>query len=335
MTMISSLDARTLASPLTGPAVHDVELSVVVPAYNEALSIGTLIEQLDTVLAALGASSEIVIVDDGSADGTWAALRDAVRRYPRLVGVTLSRNFGHQGALLAGLSRARGRAIVSMDADLQHPPSVIPTLYEAWKDGAQVVRTIRRDAGVTSPFKRLTSKHFYGVFSFLTDIPMSEGMSDFRLLDRRVLDELLRLRNRDLFLRGSVEWLGYRTVTIPFDVAARHAGESKYTLRRMLRFASGAVVSFSSKPLKLGVWAGLCTGFIALAELGYVVVQYVRGETVPGWASLAALVSFLFGVMFVVLGIIGTYIARIHEILQNRPPFVIADSTDRRDVRER
>jgi dolichol-phosphate mannosyltransferase len=322
------------ATPLAPPARRDeIELSVVVPAYNEACNVPALLGALDATLCSLGASYEIVVVDDGSRDATWSVLRAAAERYPGIVGLRLSRNFGHQSALLAGLAHAHGRAVVSMDADLQHPPGVIPALVDAWRGGAQVVRTVRRDVGVASPFKRLTSRYFYAVFSYLTGIPMHEGMSDFRLLDRRVLDELLRLRHRDLFLRGSVEWLGYRTVTVPFDVAARHAGASTYTLRRMLRFASGAVISFSSKPLRLGVWLGLCTGALSLVEIAYVVVQYMRGETVPGWASLTAVVSFLFAVLFVVLGIMGLYIARIHEILQNRPPYVVGESTEGVDVR--
>jgi len=316
---------RAYGAPARSP---EIEVSIVIPAFNEAESLTALIDGLDAAVSELGTPCEIVIVDDGSSDGTWKLLHDASLLNPRVVGLSLSRNFGHQGALLAGLSRARGRAIISMDADLQHPPAIVPRLVREWRNGARVVRTIRRDEGIASPFKRLTSRQFYGAFSFLTGIPMAAGMSDFRLLDRSVLDELLRLKNRDLFLRGSVEWLGYRTSTVEFDVAPRHAGTSKYTLSRMLRFATGAVISFSPKPLRLGIWLGLFTSFLAALQIGYSVVQYLRGRTVPGWASLTATISFLFGVLFIVLGIIGAYIARIHEILQNRPPFIIAESTD-------
>jgi dolichol-phosphate mannosyltransferase len=334
MTILSPIGARAVPAPLVSPDARELGLSVVIPAYNEIGNLDALVESLVGVLAQVGTSYEIVIVDDGSSDGTWNALRDASQRDPHVVGISLSRNFGHQGALLAGLTRARGRAVISMDADLQHPPGVIPKLLDAWRGGAQVVRTIRRDTGVASSFKRLSSRHFYRVFSFLTSIPMAEGMSDFRLLDRRVLDELLHLRNRDLFLRGSVEWLGYRTVTIEYDVAPRRAGVSKYPLGRMVRFAVGAVISFSAKPLRLGIWLGLWTSLLALAEIGYALVQYLRGQTVPGWASLTAVISFLFGVLFIVLGIIGAYIGRIHDILQNWPPFVIAETTEQVDVRD-
>ena len=325
---MTGADAHRTAGDQATPGL---ELSVVIPAFNEVDNLDPLLRSLEAVLVPLRIPYEIIIVDDGSSDGTWKALTAATRHDPRIVGLGLSRNFGHQGALLAGLSRARGRAVISMDADLQHPPDVIPRLLDAWPQGAQVVRTIRRAAGIASPFKRFSSRNFYRVFAFLTGIPMAGGMSDFRLLDRRVLDELLQLKNRDLFLRGSVEWLGYRTVTLEFDVAARHAGVSKYTLGRMTRFAVGAVISFSSKPLKIGIWIGLCTSLLALGEIGYAFVQYLRGETVPGWASLTAVMSFLFGVLFLVLGVIGAYIGRIHDILQNRPPFVIAETTEGAD----
>ena len=322
MMRAAQTDAR-LAALESAAGASEPELSVVVPAFNEEESLDALLAAIVGALDGAGTTFELVIVDDGSADGTWSRMSAAAQRDPRIVAVSLSRNFGHQSALLAGLSIARGRAVVSMDADLQHPPAVIPEMLAAWRAGAAVVRTVRRDAGRTSPFKRISSRNFYRLFSYLTGIPMSAGTSDFRLLDRRVLDELLHLRHRDLFLRGSIEWLGFRQVTIEFDVAARHAGVSKYTLRRMLAFAAGAVISFSTKPLQLGIWLGLGTSLLALAEIAYAILQYARGATVPGWASLTAVVSFLFGVLFIVLGVIGVYIARIHDILQNRPPFVI------------
>lgn len=302
-------------------------LSVVIPAFNEEGSVAHLVERIAAALDRTGVTHEIVLVDDGSEDATWPRIADAAHRNPVVRGVRLARNFGHQHALLAGLAHARGRAIVSMDADLQHPPELIPELLRHWEAGALVVGTERLDAGTTGTFKRLSSRYFYRAFAALTGIPMRAGMSDFRLIDRSVRDEMLRLRYGDVFLRGTVQWLGYPTATVSFQVGARHAGTSKYTLRRMLRFASGAVVSFSAKPLYVAIWIGVLTGCASLLELAYVILQYTRGETVPGWASIVGVMSLLFGVLFILLGIIGVYIARIHEVLQNRPAFVVTEVT--------
>ncbi|HEU4630928.1 MAG TPA: glycosyltransferase family 2 protein [Gemmatimonadaceae bacterium] len=315
------------SEPLARIGASPPELSVVVPAYNEAGSIAALIARVQAALAPTGIAYELVLVDDGSGDATWPEIVRAAQGDPSVRGLRLARNFGHQHALLAGLAHARGRAIVTMDADLQHPPELIPELHRRWRDGARVVRTVRRDHGVATPFKRLSSRWFYRLFSGFTGLPLAEGSSDFRLVDATVRDELLRFRDRDVFLRGNVQWLGYAAESVEFDVAARHAGASSYSLARMLRFASGAVVSFSTRPLRFGIWLGGLTAVASLAELAYVVVQYFRGRTVPGWASITGVMSLLFAVLFILLGIIGIYIARIHEVLQNRPAFVVAETT--------
>lgn len=307
-------------------------LSIVVPAYNEAGSFAALVERVREVLEKAAIPYEIVPVDDGSTDETWLAIVHAAQHDATVRGTRLARNFGHQHALLAGLAHARGQAIVTMDADLQHPPEIIPELYRQWLGGARIVRTVRRNAGGVGPFKRLSSKYFYQVFSKFTGIQMSEGTSDFRLIDATVRDELLQFRDSDIFLRGNVQWLGFASLSVEFDVGARHAGTSTYTLRHMLRFASGAVVSFTAKPLRFGIWMGGLTAVASLSELAYVIVQYLRGTTVPGWASITGVMSLLFAVLFILLGIIGIYIARIHEILQNRPAFVVSETTpDRND----
>ena len=280
------------------------------------------------MLGNIGDSYEIILVDDGSSDGTWQAIRHAATTNPSVVGLRLSKNFSHQSALIAGLSRARGQAVISMDSDLQHPPEAIPELLEAWRAGFKIVNTKRRDAHVASPSKRLASKLFYRFFTVMTGISMEEGTSDFRLLDHRALTELLTFASTDQFIRGSVQWLGFSMTTIPYNAAKRLTGQSKYGLKNMLRFAAIAITSFSTKPLRFGIWLGLCVGALALVELLYVLVQALSGNVVPGWASTVGVTSFLFAVMFIVIGIIGIYVARIYTLLQNRPPFIVAEHTN-------
>ncbi|WP_417463131.1 glycosyltransferase family 2 protein [Kordiimonas sp.] len=310
-------------------SVHVIpDISIVAPVFNEEGNIAALIDRLAAVMDASGLQYEVVLVDDGSSDGTWAAIEEARALSPNLKGFRLSRNFGHQHALLAGLASARGRAVVSMDGDLQHPPEIIPELIAAWQNGFHVVSTKRCDEEVTGFFKRKSSQLFYQFFYWLADISLGTGTSDFRLLDRKVVEELLRLKDTDLFIRGAVEWLGFRSTVIEFNMDERLSGTSKYSLRRMMRFASGAIVSFSAKPLKIGIWLGFFTSLIAFAEIGYVFWAYANGYTVPGWASILGVVSLLFGIMFIILGILGTYIARMHMALQNRPHFIISEVID-------
>jgi dolichol-phosphate mannosyltransferase len=242
-------------------------------------------------------------------------------------GVALSRNFGHQGALLAGLNLSRGSAIVTMDGDLQHPPALLLELLHAWRQGYQVVNTERTDSEDTSFFKRATSRGFYWLFSRLTGVTMNAGSSDFRLLDRRAVDALLRLGDADLFIRGLVSWLGYRTFVVSYRAERRHSGVSKFTLSRMLKLSRGAMMSFSAFPLRLGIFIGFVTSGLAFLELCYIFYTYAQGRVIPGWASVMTVMSLMFGVLFVLLGIIGTYIAKVYDVLKRRPRFVVGQLT--------
>lgn len=308
-----------------------VALSVVIPAFNEAGNIAPLIERLLPILDTIGLPFEVIFVDDGSRDATWMAISTAAAEHATVAGLKLSRNFGHQHALLAGLTASRGNAVVSMDADLQHPPEVISELVDRWKAGDKIVYTKRIMEERSGHFKRLSSRYFYRIFSWLSDVTIDEGSSDFRLIDRQVIVELLRFQDVNLFLRGAVQWLGFdsKASVVQFDVESRHTGESKYDLGRMLRFASSAIVSFSTKPLVLGIWIGIATSLLALCELIYVVYMSAVGETIPGWASTIGVVTFLFGILFVILGINGAYLASIHQSLHGRPKFVIESMTEK------
>lgn len=302
-----------------------IVLSVVVPLFNEEGNIPRLVDRIKNALDAVGEPYEIILVNDGSRDRTWDVITEMASANQHVKGVCLCRNFGHQNALLAGLSKASGLAVISMDGDLQHPPELIPRLFEEWKKGYRIVNTFREDSEVTGFFKRLTSKYYYKFFAAMTDIPMSAGSSDFRLLDRQVLDSLAEFRDVDLFLRGAINWIGYPAVIVPFKAEKRFSGNSKYSLKKMLKFAFGAIVSFSVKPLMLAVVIGMITSSLAFIEILYVLIQFFRGATVAGWTSTVALMSFLFGILFIILGIIGIYLSRIHQALQNRPHFIIGD----------
>lgn len=295
--------------------------------FNEEGNVEPFAAAVEAVLRELRISYELVLVDDGSRDGTWQRICEVARNSPHVRGLCLSRNFGHQNALFAGLHHARGQAIISMDGDLQHPPALLPELIDAWRSGYQVVTTLRQDSADTGWFKRLSSRWFYRVFSRLTNVQLSPGASDFRLLDARAQAAMLEMRDVDLFLRGIVSWLGFRSTTIPFQAEQRNAGTSKYTLRKMVRFSTGAMLSFSMLPLKAGIWLGFLTAIAAFVGIVLVVIDYFRGNTVPGWASVMVLMSMMFAVSFVLLGTIGLYVGKIYEIVKGRQHFIIGQYT--------
>jgi dolichol-phosphate mannosyltransferase len=296
-------------------------VSIVVPAYNEGATLPVL---LRAIAAAMGARPyEVIVVDDGSTDDTFAIVEDLARADPRVRGLALARNFGHQRALAAGLRHARGAAVITMDADMQHPPALLPAMIAKWQEGYRVVQGVRRDTPGASLFKRASSRAFYRVFGALSGSAISPGMSDFRLVDRAVADQLNDLSEGDVFLRGLLAWMGYRQAEIPFDAGARHAGASKYSVRKMFQLAVTGLFAFSPTPPRIGVGVGLCFSLLSLAEFAYVLWMYASGRTVPGWASTVAVITLMFAIVFLLIGIQGEYLYRVYERVQRRPAFLV------------
>jgi len=305
-------------------------ISIVIPAYDEERNLAVLHANLREVLGAMLDADgwELVIVDDGSRDGTWAAIEALAAIDVRVRGVRLSRNFGHQAALLAGLAAARGQAVVMMDADLQHPPAVVPQLIRKWRDGYQVVHAVRRDPPTLPWLKRTTSRLYYRLFSFMSGVEIDPGSADFCLLDRQVLDEILKFEEEGLFLRGLVHWVGYATASVSFECGIRHAGASKYNWVKMLTLGWHGVSAFSLVPLRIGIGIGLLTSTVAFLGMAYAIVGWWIDDTVvPGWASSVAISSFLFGVLFVFLAVLAEYVGRIAVEVRRRPRFLVRETT--------
>jgi glycosyltransferase involved in cell wall biosynthesis len=303
-------------------------ISVVAPCHNEEPNVEPLYQALRFHLHSELWRYQLVLVDDGSTDGTWAAICRIAQLDPQVRGVRLARSFGQQAAILAGLRHAAGEAVVTMDADLQHPAELIPVMVRHWLAGTPLVLTRRSDSTEVGRFKRASSALFYRFFSTLTGVPMAAGTGEFRLMGREVVDYLLALQEGEYFLRGLIAWTGFRSVTLPFDAAPRHAGESKYSVRKMLRLAVSGVTAFSLTPLRIGTGLGLATACLAFLELAYVLIQAEGGRTVPGWASAVGVTTLLFGVQFVLLGLIGEYLGRVYLASKGRPPFVVEATTD-------
>ena len=306
-------------------------ISIVIPAYNEEQNLAVLYAHLHEVMDASSSTSdwELVIVDDGSADGTWNAIEGLSANDVRVRGVRLSRNFGHQAALMAGLAAARGRAVVMMDADLQHPPPVVPQLVRKWRDGFQIVHGVRRDPPDHSWGKRTFSRLYYRMFAFLSGVAIEPGSADFRLLDRQVVDEILKFEEEGLFLRGLVHWVGYATASVPFECGKRRAGVSKYNLRKMLTLGWHGVSAFSLVPLRVAIAIGLSSSTVAFLSVTLAIVGWWvdRDTVVPGWASSVAISSFLFGVLFVFLAVLAEYVGRIAVEVRRRPRFLVRETT--------
>ncbi len=304
-------------------------LSVVVPCFNEQEVVGELHRRLSDTCAGLNLSYEVVLVNDGSTDRTWPLLVDLAAADPHLVLVNLSRNFGHQLALSAGLSLCRGNRVLILDADLQDPPELLPELLRTMDESAADVvygRRRRRDGDTHA--KRLTASLFYRIIGALTDVPIPRDTGDFRLMSRRALDALLAMPERHRFIRGMVSWIGFRQVPLLYDRQPRFAGTTKYPLRKMLRFAADAITAFSVKPLALASWVGGLTALFALGLLAYSFgswLGWIGGKVEPGWTSLMAAIAILGSVQLLVLGILGEYLGRMYEQAKGRPLYLIAD----------
>ena len=303
-------------------------LSVVIPAYNEAQNIPLLYQHLAEIMPGMVAEQwELIIVDDGSRDETWRAIRKLAKSDGRIKGVRLSRNFGHQYALMAGLEVAQGEAVITMDCDLQHPVAILPILFEKWRSGYKVVKTLRQESLQVGWFKGWTSRTFYRCFSFLSGMELQPGEADFRLLDRQALDELLRFNEQGLFLRGLTEWIGFSSCAIPYNPGARAHGQSQYSLKKMASLAWKGLSSFSIMPLRIGIFIGLLGSLISLCVVFYAFFGKIFGEgTVPGWASTMMVISVLFFLLFIYLGILGEYIGRIIIEVRGRPRYIVSDT---------
>jgi dolichol-phosphate mannosyltransferase len=301
-----------------------VTCSVVVPVFNEEEGLAELHRRTTGVLQQEGVTFELVLVNDGSSDRSLEVMCEIARRDPRVVVVNLSRNFGHQAALTAGLDHARGDAVVVMDADMQDPPEVIPRMLARWREGYDVVygqRTRREGEGL---FKRVTASAFYRLIRRLTAVDIPADTGDFRLVSRRCAEAMRSLRERNRFLRGLVAWVGFRQVAVPYERHARFAGQTKYPLRKMVAFATDAVVSFSSTPLRMATALGFIVSAASFAYAGYAVyLKIVSGRSLPGWASLMVGVVFLGGVQLLCLGIIGEYLGRMYDEVKARPLYLV------------
>jgi len=299
-------------------------ISVVVPVYNEIAVIDACYRRLSDVMQGMtGFDYELVFVDDGSKDATHARLLEFHAQDPHLRIVKFSRNFGHQIAVTAGIDEARGDAIVIIDSDLQDPPEVIPRMVAKWQEGYDVVYGVRKRRTGEGRFKLVTAAAFYRLLRSFTNIEIPVDVGDFRLVSARAAEQLRKLREKDRFVRGLVCWIGFRQTGIPYERDSRLAGETKYPVRKMIKFAMDGITSFSSLPLKLASWLGYLASLLAFIYLLSVFVQRAMGYTVEGWATIMVAMLFLGGVQLICIGIIGEYIGRIFNEIKGRPMYVI------------
>ncbi len=316
--------------PTTLPVARSLTLlSVVAPMFNEESTAERFYERVCAALE--GISFELVVVDDGSTDGTPAILDRLAASDPRVRVVYLSRNFGHQTAITAGLDHARGDAVVMIDADLQDPPEVILQLLERWRAGADVVYAVRASRSGETKFKLVTARWFYRLMSTLSDVELAHDAGDFRLMDRRALDSLLSMRERNRYLRGMTVWVGFTQAAVAYERDRRHAGETKYTLRKMLRFSLDAVSSFSHVPLQAATVLGFFFSLVAFLAIPVVIGLKVAGSYLPGFSTITIVILLLGGIQLIAVGIIGEYVGRIYDEVKRRPLYLVRE---RRNIAE-
>lgn len=302
-------------------------ISVVAPVYNEEALLSPFVDEMRRVLEQIGEPWEIILVNDGSRDGSLRIMREQHARDPRVKGISFSKNFGGQLAITAGLDHAVGDAVVVIDADLQDPPEVVKALYARWREGYQVIYAQRSSRAGETWFKRLTATVYYRVIRGIAsvDIPLDTG--EFRLLDRKAADALRGIREQHRYLRGLAAWIGFRTIAVPYERAARTAGETKYTLSKMLRLAVDGITNFSYLPLQLATFAGFfVAGLSLLGILAAILVRLFLGHELTGQATTLVSVLFLGGIQLIFLGILGEYLGRIYDEVKQRPLYIVDEA---------
>lgn len=301
-----------------------IRYSIIVPLYNEELVIEETYKRLTEVMQSTKEPYELVFVNDGSRDKTEQLAKEILARDKHVCLINFSRNFGHQTAITAGMDNARGQAVVVIDADLQDPPEVILQMIEKWKQGYDVVYGKRLARKGETAFKKVTAKVFYRFLSSMTNIDIPTDTGDFRLIDRQVCDAMKTIKEKNRYIRGLVSWVGFKQTSVEYVREERFAGETKYPLKKMLKFASDAITSFSDKPLRIAAYLGNAISLVSFLYLLYVVIRKLTvGDFGEGWASIVAISLFFNGVVLIVLGIIGEYIGRIYDECKNRPLYII------------
>ncbi|WP_132461502.1 glycosyltransferase family 2 protein [Rhodovulum marinum] len=304
-----------------------ITYSFIIPFMNEEDVLEALLVRMTHLMSALDGACEVVFVDDGSSDSGAAIIASAARRDPRMKLIRLSRNFGHQIAVTAGLNRVCGRAVIIMDADLQDPPEVVHDLVAQWKDGYEIVHAQRRAREGETRFKKMSAQLYYRLLSALSSVDIPRNVGDFRLVDAKVVEAIRSMPERDRYLRGMFAWVGFRQTIVQFDRPQRFAGETKYPIKKMIRLAMDGVVGFSDAPLRLALWLG---AFVSLGAMFYgiyiVIIALFTGGLVAGWASTIVVLSFLSGINLLISGVIGLYVGRIHNESKERPLYFISES---------
>jgi len=312
--------------------MKQTQISIVIPLLNEEGNIKVLYESLLPVVEKISADYEIIFVDDGSKDSSFDIITKISQLNKRVLGISLSRNFGHQIALSAGLEHASGEAVVMLDADMQHPPEIIIDLYNKYKEGFDIVNTIRTETADVGIFKKITSYYFYKLINRLSDIHIEPAAADFRLMNRKTVNAFLQMKEKDRFTRGLVSWMGFKQAQIEYIAPQRFAGKSKYSLLKMFRFAADGITAFSAKPLRVSFFAGIIVSFTGLLYAIYAVFQYFGGKNIPGWTSILVSILIIGGIQLISIGIIGEYLARVFNEAKNRPMYLVKEYTKSEEI---
>ncbi|QWU16868.1 dolichol-phosphate mannosyltransferase [Paenibacillus sophorae] len=309
--------------------------SVIVPMYNEEEVISHTYKRLKEVMDRSGDAYELIFVNDGSRDRSADMIREIADRDGHVKLIDFSRNFGHQVAITAGMDYARGEAVVVIDADLQDPPEVILELIAKWKQGYEVVYAKRLKRHGETLFKKITAKLFYRLLSSMTSVDIPTDTGDFRLIDRKVCNVLRELKEKNRYVRGLVSWVGFRQTMVEYVREERFAGETKYPLKKMIRFALDGITSFSHKPLKIASYLGFLLSFSSFVFLFFVLMQkWFTSRTVPGWASIVGVNLLFNGIVLMILGVIGEYIGRIYDESKDRPLYIVREAVGYRNLKE-